>query len=122
MASPEDDTLLTAALEGDLVGVRRALANGASPAATDSSGWSALHNAMLAGAASLPIATALIENGACVNATTVDGLRPLHLCHEADPKVDWKVSTGATSDGRTSFFAACVQTEIKRAPMGPAKK
>lgn len=88
--------------------VSHALERGACVSAADSNGWTALHNAMLAGAASLPIATALVAHGASVAAATNDGETPLHLCHEADPKIDWKVSRGSTADGRTSFFAAAL--------------
>ena len=104
-SSSDTTSLATAALEGDEAGVRRALAEGASVDACDEHGWTALHNAMLSGTPCLAIARMLVRAGASCTAVTDDGLSPLHLVHEVDPKVDWKVSRGATADGRSSFFA-----------------
>ena len=103
-----DASLQAAALAGDEPALRRALDAGASPDAQDELGWTALHNAMLSGAASLGIATVLVEAGASANVTTAEGETALHLVHEADPKVDWKVTSGRTTDGRSSFFAASI--------------
>lgn len=107
-ASEADASLQAAALAGDEPALRRALDAGASPDAQDEHGWTALHNAMLSGAASLGIATVLVEAGASANVTTAEGETALHLVHEADPKVDWKVTSGRTTDGRSSFFAASI--------------
>ena len=106
MSAVDVDTLASAALEGDESAVRQALAQGASPDTCDEHGWAALHNALLSGPSALAVASILVQAGASTQATTCDGLTPLHLVHEADPKVDWKVTRGSTADGRSSFFCA----------------
>lgn len=105
------ESLQSAALEGHADTVRELLAAGADPSVSDHDGWQPLHNAMLAGGDALAVAAALIGAGASPHATTSQGYTPLHLVHEADNKIDWKVTRGVCHDGRSSFFApALIQT------------
>ena len=100
--------LRKAALEGLADEVRGALGRGAVDV-PDDLGWTALHDAMLSGAGCLEVLTVLLcDMTADVNAATHDGLTPLHMCHEADCKTDWKAHRGRTADGRSSFYAAAV--------------
>lgn len=107
--------LEVAALEGHEAVVRHLLLHGAMPSAADADGWTPLHNALLvASTAGLGIVHALIEAHADVGATTVtDGHSPLHLAHNADPKLDWKLVNGADHVGRTAYYLpAIVQTMV----------
>ena len=112
--SSEGTALETAALEGSEAVVRLLLEHGAEPNACDANGWTPLHNAMFASTVSLGIVHALVAARADVNAcTTSDRHTPLHLAHEADPKLDWKLVSGSDDAGRTAFYVpAIVQTIV----------
>lgn len=109
-----NESLQAAALDGDESTVRSLLAGAADVLSVDSNRWSSLHNAMLVTHPSaLGVVNALLAARANVHARTKDGKTPLHLAHEADPKVDWKMISGADGAGRTAFLApAIVQTLV----------
>ena len=104
-----------AALEGHEEVVRTLLAHRADPNVCDADGWTPLHNAMLVSSAEgLGIVRVLVAARADVNARTLtEGHAPLHMAHEGDPKVDWKLVSGADVTGRTAFYSpAVVQTLV----------
>ena len=119
---PANALLESASLEGDVSGVLSALSLGASVVATDSSGYTALHNATFAGKHALQVFEALLAAGADPNARTTENQEtPLHLVHNADTGIDWKLCTGSI-DGRGSFFsAALVELLIKHGAKVNAK-
>lgn len=119
---PANALLESASLEGDVSGVLSALSLGASVDATDSSGYAALHNATFAGKHALQVFEALLAAGADPNARTTENQEtPLHLIHNADTGIDWKLCTGSI-DGRGSFFsAALVELLIKHGAKVNAK-
>ena len=104
-----------AALEGHQDMVRTLLSHRADPNVCDADGWTPLHNAMLVSSVEgLGIVRALVAARADVNARTLtEGHAPLHMAHEGDPKVDWKLVSGADVTGRTAFYSpAVVQTLV----------
>ena len=83
MADADDVLLLHAVQRGDLPEVTACLARGARPIAVDSDGWTALHWAALPlfdSDESAPFMRALVRGGAVVDARTLSGETPLHIC------------------------------------------
>ena len=110
-----NDALEAACLEGDASACLDALARGADPEAKDHSGWTAMHTTTLAGGGALRLFGILLEHGADPRARNAAGETPLHLVCNADTLIDFKCFTGATDDGRTSFYVAAIVEMLVRA-------
>lgn len=116
-----DTQLLSAAMDGELAAISAALEAGASPAATDSNGRTALH--MVAAQGLRQVIGELLERGADINAVDTEGLTPLHMAtgYQRPDTVRALLAVGADPDLRSKVGDSAVELAEKVVGVTPEK-